>query len=405
MVFSAIHPMGEHSTSPKTARFMNILHYNTAKSRHSFTSRAGLMVPATLLERLGLGETVDERMPGPGSNRGYRHGTIFETFMLMFHEGAECLEDVRHLHGECALAGLMGFRSLPCAATLGNGLRRVGRDRASRDVLQEVNRRVLEAALQDRDRVTLDIDAPVVHAKKKTARRTYQGRRGDTPMVGHIAGTGQVVKSGLRRGSVPPAAKNRAFLERCIEALPQGVRVSRFRADAASYQASVVNACREHGARFAIRARADRTVRAAIAAIGEDAWQPMPLEDGSPSETESVARTVHVMGGTPEAFCLVVQGRAIRPYRKIRNGPCRSRSPCRTGNRSRSTKRAPWTAGTSTGPWPPTSTGRAGAMRRSCAGTTGGPMPRRTGQGRSAATSAGPVCPAAGSAPVRWPWP
>jgi len=117
------------------------------------------MVPATLLERLGLGETVDERMPGPGSNRGYRHGTIFETFMLMFHEGAECLEDVRHRHGECALAGLMGFRSLPCAATPGNGLRRVGRDRASRDVLQEASRRVLEAALQERDRVTLDIDA------------------------------------------------------------------------------------------------------------------------------------------------------------------------------------------------------------------------------------------------------
>jgi len=69
--------MGEHSVNPKTARFMNILHHKTAKSRHDFTSRAGLMVPATLLERLGLGETVDGRMPGPGSNRGYRHGTIF----------------------------------------------------------------------------------------------------------------------------------------------------------------------------------------------------------------------------------------------------------------------------------------------------------------------------------------
>jgi len=40
------------------------------------------MVPATLLGRLGLGETVDELMPAPGSSRGYRHGMIFETFML-----------------------------------------------------------------------------------------------------------------------------------------------------------------------------------------------------------------------------------------------------------------------------------------------------------------------------------
>jgi len=55
------------------------------------------------------------------------------------------------------------------------------------------------------------------------------------------------------------------------------------------------------------------TVRAAIAAVPEDAWQPLPREDGTLSETESVARAVPVMGGTPEAFCPVVQGRAIRP--------------------------------------------------------------------------------------------
>ncbi|MCY4227861.1 MAG: hypothetical protein OXF20_09270, partial [Gammaproteobacteria bacterium] len=69
----------------------------------------------------------------PGSRRGYRHGTIFETFMLRSREGAKCLEDVRHLHGEPALAGLTGFRSLPCAATLGGWLQRVGRSQPSRD--------------------------------------------------------------------------------------------------------------------------------------------------------------------------------------------------------------------------------------------------------------------------------
>ena len=78
---------------------MTILQHSVAKSRHSFTSRAGLMVPATLLGRLGLGETVDELMPAPGSSRGYRHGMIFETFMLTSREGAKCLEDVHQLGG------------------------------------------------------------------------------------------------------------------------------------------------------------------------------------------------------------------------------------------------------------------------------------------------------------------
>ncbi len=49
----------------------------------------------------------------------------------------------------------------------------------------------------------------------------------------------------------------------------------------------------------------------ARAAIGEEAWQPMLRDDGSCSETESADRTVHVMGGMPEAFCPVVQGRAV----------------------------------------------------------------------------------------------
>ena len=125
---------------------------------------------------------------------------------------------------------------------------------------------MLEAALQGRDRVTLDIDASAVHAKKKTARRTCKGKRGCTPMIGHIAETGQVVKSGLRKGSVPPAARNREFFERCSEALPEGARA---------------------------------------------AWQPMPLDDGAFSETGSAARTVHAMAGTPEAFCLAVQRKAV----------------------------------------------------------------------------------------------
>ena len=37
----------------------------------------------------------------------------------------------------------------------------------------------------------------------------------------------------------------------------------------------------------------------------------MPLDDGAFSETGSAARTVHAMAGTPEAFCLAVQGKAV----------------------------------------------------------------------------------------------
>ncbi|MCY4051967.1 MAG: hypothetical protein OXF60_10820 [Gammaproteobacteria bacterium] len=65
---------------------IKILPYKTAKSNRKITARSGLMVPTTLLERLGLGSIVDQQMPTPGSNRGYRHSTLFHTFILMLHE-------------------------------------------------------------------------------------------------------------------------------------------------------------------------------------------------------------------------------------------------------------------------------------------------------------------------------
>ena len=84
-------------------RLTSLRDNKTAKSNHAFTFRAGLMAPAMLLERLGPGKIVD------------RHGTIFETFMLMFHEGAQCLEDERHLRKERPPVELTGPGSLPCS--------------------------------------------------------------------------------------------------------------------------------------------------------------------------------------------------------------------------------------------------------------------------------------------------
>ena len=52
------------------------------------------------MQRLGLTQLVDQQLPAPGSNRGYRQGTIFNIFMLLFHEGGKCLDDVSHLEKE-----------------------------------------------------------------------------------------------------------------------------------------------------------------------------------------------------------------------------------------------------------------------------------------------------------------
>ncbi|MYH92799.1 MAG: IS1380 family transposase [Acidimicrobiaceae bacterium] len=294
------------------ARLMKILPYNTAASCHNFTSRAGLVVPAELLKRLELSQLIDSSMPTPGSNRGYRHSAIFNTFMLMFHEGAGCIDDVRHLRSEPALMKLLGFGTIPCATTLGGWLHRVGDSRQMISVLEQVNRAVMKATLGDRKCVTLDIDASAIRSKKKDAKWTYKKHRGYMPMFGHIAETGQVAAAELREGNVPPGAENVEFFRRCRAALPEGVGVTRFRADAASYQAGIINDCRAHGIRFAIRAKMDSAVKKTVLDIKDEDWNAVVNADGAVLEGEYLARTLHVMEDVPEAFCLVVQKKWVR---------------------------------------------------------------------------------------------
>ena len=137
-----------------------------------------------------LTQLVDQQLPVPGSNRGYRQGTIFNNFMLLFHEGGRCLDDVSHLEKEKPLMELLGCGQLPGAKTLGNWLRRVGRSAQGMQGLVNINKTILAAALYKRKQITLDIDATVIESNKRNAQFTYKKHRGYTPMVGHIGETG-----------------------------------------------------------------------------------------------------------------------------------------------------------------------------------------------------------------------
>ncbi len=134
---------------------------------------------------------------------------------------------------ETALMKLLGFKTVPCTTTLGGWLQSVIRNPKMLKALEEANRQLLAVTLGDRKTFTLDIDAAVIRAKKKKeAKRTYKNHRGYVPIFGHIAETGQLVQSELREGNVPPAAQNVELFHRCRNALPEGIRVNRFRADA-----------------------------------------------------------------------------------------------------------------------------------------------------------------------------
>ena len=73
---------------------------------------------------------IDRRLPRREGNRVYPAIVIFSTVMLILHEGARCLVDIRLLQQESVLMKLMGMKRLPGAHTLGNWLRALGRARS-----------------------------------------------------------------------------------------------------------------------------------------------------------------------------------------------------------------------------------------------------------------------------------
>ena len=224
---------------------MQIIPYQIANTNDLLTGRGGLVCFAELLRQTGFSALVEAHFPVPGSNRGYRPAEVVTVWMLMLHEGARCLEDVRHIQEDKALRKLLGLRRLPSADMLGDWLRRLGRDEVGIKALVEVNRRVLALTLGGCRRVTLDIDATPVFAEKRSAQWTYLKRQGYMPMLGHIGETGQAVGCEFRAGNVAPAEDNLGFIKTCVAGLPAGVTVTYLRADAASYQAAVIRYCEE----------------------------------------------------------------------------------------------------------------------------------------------------------------
>jgi len=212
---------------------MHILPYTIAKTNDLLTGRGGLLCVAELMRRIGFSSWVEHDFPKPGSNRGYSPADVVTLWMLMLHEGARCLEDVRHIREDRALRKLLGLRRVPSADMLGDWLRRLGQDEAGIGALAAINRRLVALTLRGGTEVTLDIDATPVLCDKRAAHWTYLKQRGYMPMLGHISETGQVVGCAFRAGHVPPAEDNAGFIETCVAGLPAGVRVTRLRADAA----------------------------------------------------------------------------------------------------------------------------------------------------------------------------
>lgn len=283
--------------------------YELATTNDLLTSRAGLITIAQLMNSIGFSVLVDRHFPEPKSNRGFKPSRFVNAMMLMLHEGGSCLDDLRHIRDDQALCRLLGMKKIPQADSMGDWLRRQGQ--AGVKAVTEINRAVIQLALHHRKEVTLDIDATLSASKNQNAQWTYKKCTGYMPMAGHLAETSQVVATDFRAGNVAPSKNNLEFIHQCEAALPQDVKMTKLRIDAAGYQAAIIDECIERKIQFAIRAKMNTSLKTWIEEQSDDQWHPLLNRDDDVIEGESTCRLVHTMEKSQHAFTVIVQRRKI----------------------------------------------------------------------------------------------
>jgi hypothetical protein len=279
---------------------------------------AGLVVPALLVQRLGIAGLVDARVKlakGPGSGScGAKAVTVLGAMLA----GGDSIDDVDVLRAGASRKLFDGVRA---PSTVGTWLRLFAwasvrqLDRVTREML----RRAWTAGLGPDlgADLTIDIDSSVVETyglkKQGGARFSYLGVRGYHPLVASLADTGELLHTRLRGGNAASGRGAATFVAETIsrvrEAGAQGALT--LRADSGFYAGAVVSACRRAGVAFSVTVRKNSAVRRAIDAIPDDAWTPIPywIDGGADvAETDYTA-----FAGTKHEVTCRLLVRRVRP--------------------------------------------------------------------------------------------
>ena len=223
-------------------------------------ANAGLLLPVTLAQHLGLRELVDHHLDlgnAPGrANAGDKMLTLVASALA----GGDCIDDADVLRtgGTAQTLGCV----VKAPSTLGTFLRRFR-----------------WGHVRQLDRVSRETYGL---AKEGARDHGYTGKRGYHPLLAVAAGTGDVLMARLREGRANTARGAAHFLRETVGRVRYaGARGQlTVRADSGFYTHAIVAACRRMDVRYSITIRPSASLRSLIEAIPEAGLDAHPLLDG-----------------------------------------------------------------------------------------------------------------------------
>ena len=259
---------------------------------------AGLVLPATLAQHLGLRELFEDNIDlgnAPGhANVGHKAMTLLHSALA----GGDSIDDADALRAGSTQA-VLGHAVL-APSTLGTFLRSFtwGHARQLDRVSGELLARAWAAGAGPGDApVTIDVDSSVCETyglqKQGGTKFTYNHVRGYHPLFATVAGSGDVVHCRLRGGNANSGRGAAGFLTEAFNRVRAAGATGplTLRADSGFYSGKVADACRKAGVRFSITVKLNKALHKAIAAIPGDAWTPIPyFLDGGAEVAETTYR-------------------------------------------------------------------------------------------------------------------
>ena len=260
-----------------------------ASTRFDFSGRnltpyGGLLPVATMLEKLGFQELVEETLTVARIPRVMAIYQFLLGMVLALYAGFSRLNHLRFVAHDAMLTGILKVLELPPQCTFWRFLAslHVGVARQLLQVQQRMRERVWEAANVRLSSITLDTDTTVhtLYGRQMGGRKSYnpknKGKKSYQPILTFLAETREYIWGELRNGDRPTGQQIARHLESVFAALPQCIVKIFARADAGFYCWEAVQAYEKGQASFIIVAR--KTTRL-LAELQSARWQPSPRTD------------------------------------------------------------------------------------------------------------------------------
>src|SRR6202790_1777781 len=250
----------------------------------NLTAYGGLLPVATMLEKLGFQQLIEETLTVKRVTRVMSMYQFVLTMVLAVYVGFSRLHHLRFVQREPMLTGILKVLRLPPQCTFWRFLASLHGSVAGQllEVQRCLRQRVWEAANVGLTAVVLDTDTTVhtLFGNQMGARKSYnpknKGKKSFQPILTFLAETKEYVAGELRNGDRPTGKQIAAHLQMVFAAVPKMVKTLLARADSGFYCWDAVQTYESVKCGFIIVAR--KTTRL-VEELKAAQWQRSPQTD------------------------------------------------------------------------------------------------------------------------------